>query len=68
MLEHMPLGGAIDTARVYGRSEAVIDYHEGLGNRSQVFIATKTPMFGDFSIRRRCSTCRSRRSESRPST
>ena len=52
VLEHMPkLGGTlIDTARVYGRSEAVIgELLEGLGNRAQVFIATKTPMFGDFS-------------------
>jgi diketogulonate reductase-like aldo/keto reductase len=45
------LGGTlIDTARVYGRSEAVIgELLEGLGNRAQMFIATKTPMFGDFS-------------------
>jgi aryl-alcohol dehydrogenase-like predicted oxidoreductase len=52
VLEHMPkVGGTlIDTARVYGRSEAVIgELVEGLGNRTQVFIATKTPMFGDFS-------------------
>jgi aryl-alcohol dehydrogenase-like predicted oxidoreductase len=52
VLEHMPkLGGTIiDTARVYGRSEAVIgELLEGLGNRAQMFIATKTPMFGDFS-------------------
>src|SRR5262245_31413390 len=52
VLEHMPkVGGTlIDTARVYGRSEAVIgELVESLGNRKQVFIATKTPMFGDFS-------------------
>ena len=52
VLEHMPkLGGTlIDTARVYGRSEAVIgELLEALGNRAQMFIATKTPMFGDFS-------------------
>jgi aryl-alcohol dehydrogenase-like predicted oxidoreductase len=52
VLEHMPkLGGTlIDTARVYGRSEAVIgELLEGLGTRAQMFIATKTPMFGDFS-------------------
>jgi diketogulonate reductase-like aldo/keto reductase len=52
VLEHMPkVGGTlIDTARVYGRSEAVIgELVESLGNRTQVFIATKTPIFGDFS-------------------
>jgi aryl-alcohol dehydrogenase-like predicted oxidoreductase len=52
VLEHMPkVGGTlIDTARVYGRSEAVIgEILEGLGNRRQVFLATKTPIFGDFS-------------------
>ena len=52
VLEHMPkVGGTlIDTARVYGRSEAVIgELVEGLGHRTQLFIATKTPMFGDFS-------------------
>jgi diketogulonate reductase-like aldo/keto reductase len=52
VLEHMPkVGGTlIDTARVYGRSEAVIgELVEGLGNRRQLFLATKTPMFGDFS-------------------
>jgi aryl-alcohol dehydrogenase-like predicted oxidoreductase len=52
VLEHMPKAGGtlIDTARVYGRSEAVIgELVESLGNRKQVFLATKTPMFGDFS-------------------
>ena len=52
VLEHMPKAGGtlIDTARVYGRSEAVIgELLEGLGTREQMFIATKTPMFGDFS-------------------
>jgi len=52
VLEHMPKAGGtlIDTARVYGRSEAVIgELLEGLGTRAQMFIATKTPMFGDFS-------------------
>jgi len=52
VLEHMPKAGGtlIDTARVYGRSEAVIgELVEGLGNRKQLFLATKTPMFGDFS-------------------
>ncbi len=43
-------GGVIDTARVYGRSEAVIgEILEGLGAREQFFIATKTPTGGDFS-------------------
>lgn len=43
-------GGVIDTARVYGRSEAVIgEILEGLGTREQFFIATKTPTGGDFS-------------------
>jgi aryl-alcohol dehydrogenase-like predicted oxidoreductase len=52
VLEHMPKAGGtlIDTARVYGRSEAVIgELVESLGNRKQVFLATKTPIFGDFS-------------------
>ncbi len=52
VLERMPqLGGKlIDTARVYGRSEAVIgELVEGLGNRKPLFIATKTPIGGDFS-------------------
>jgi diketogulonate reductase-like aldo/keto reductase len=51
-LECMPqVGGKlVDTARVYGRSEAVIgELVEGIGSRKQLFIATKTPMFGDFS-------------------
>ncbi len=52
VLERMPqLGGTlIDTARVYGRSEAVIgEIVESLGNRKSLFLATKTPMFGDVS-------------------
>jgi diketogulonate reductase-like aldo/keto reductase len=52
VLDRMPqVGGKlVDTARVYGRSEAVIgEIVQGLGNRKQLFIATKTPMFGDFS-------------------
>jgi len=52
VLERMPqIGGKlIDTARVYGRSEAVIgELVEGLGNRDSFFIATKTPIGGDFS-------------------
>ena len=45
------LGGTvIDTARAYGRSEAVIgELVEGLGTRKQFFLATKTPIGGDFS-------------------
>lgn len=45
------MGGAvIDTARAYGRSEAVIgEILAGLGTRKQFFIATKTPIGGDFS-------------------
>ena len=45
------MGGAvIDTARAYGRSEAVIgEILQGLGTRKQFFIATKTPIGGDFS-------------------
>ena len=45
------MGGAvIDTARAYGRSEAVIgDILQALGTRKQFFIATKTPIGGDFS-------------------
>jgi aryl-alcohol dehydrogenase-like predicted oxidoreductase len=52
VLERMPqLGGTVvDTARAYGRSEAVIgEILEGLGTRKQFFIATKTPIGGDFS-------------------
>src|SRR5512134_1371410 len=43
------MGGAvIDTARAYGRSEAVIgEILQGLGTRKQFFIATKTPIYGD---------------------
>lgn len=45
------LGGkVVDTARVYGRSEAVIgEILQDLGTRQQFFIATKTPAGGDFS-------------------
>jgi aryl-alcohol dehydrogenase-like predicted oxidoreductase len=52
VLERMPqLGGTVvDTARAYGRSEAVIgEILESLGTRKQFFLATKTPMGGDFS-------------------
>ena len=52
VLDQMPrLGGkVIDTARAYGRSEAVIgEILEALGTRKQWFIATKTPIGGDFS-------------------
>ncbi len=43
------LGGAIvDTAQAYGTSEAVIgEAVAALGNRSKLFIATKTPLGGD---------------------
>jgi aryl-alcohol dehydrogenase-like predicted oxidoreductase len=45
------LGGAIiDTAQAYGLSEAVIgDAMAAAGNRSKIFIATKTPLGGDVS-------------------
>ncbi len=49
ILELMPrLGGkVVDTARVYGRSEEVIgEIVEQLGNRDQLFIASKTPIRG----------------------
>lgn len=49
ILELMPqLGGkVVDTARVYGRSEEVIgEIVEQLGNRNQLFIASKTPIRG----------------------
>src|SRR5687767_2790010 len=52
VLERMPqLGGTVvDTARAYGRSEAVIgEILQGLGTRKQFFLATKTPIGGDFS-------------------
>jgi aryl-alcohol dehydrogenase-like predicted oxidoreductase len=45
------LGGTvIDTARVYGRSEEVIgQILEELDNRDRYFVASKTPIGGDFS-------------------
>jgi aryl-alcohol dehydrogenase-like predicted oxidoreductase len=52
VLERMPqLGGkVVDTARAYGRAESVIgELVEQIGNRKQLFIATKTPSGGDFS-------------------
>jgi len=52
VLERMgQMGGAvIDTARAYGRAETVIgELLAGLGTRKQFFIATKTPIGGDFS-------------------
>ena len=43
-------GSVIDTARAYGRAESVIgELLQGLGTRKQFFIATKTPIGGDFS-------------------
>lgn len=52
VLERMgQLGGSvIDTARAYGRSEAVLgEILQSLGTRQQFFLATKTPIGGDFS-------------------
>jgi aryl-alcohol dehydrogenase-like predicted oxidoreductase len=52
VLARMPkLGGKlIDTARAYGRSEAVIgELLQTIGNRNEYFLATKTPIGGDFS-------------------
>ena len=52
VLGRMPqVGGkVVDTARVYRRAETVIgELVQGLGNRKELFIATKTPMGGDFS-------------------
>lgn len=49
ILELMPqLGGkVVDTARAYGRSEEVIgELVEQLGNREQLFIASKSPIQG----------------------
>ena len=49
VIELMPqLGGTvIDTARVYGRSEEVIgEIVENLGNRDELFLASKTPIRG----------------------
>src|SRR3954468_24180788 len=45
------LGGAIiDTAQAYGTSEQVIgDAVAAIGNRSKLFIATKTPLAGNVS-------------------
>jgi aryl-alcohol dehydrogenase-like predicted oxidoreductase len=52
VLARMPeLGGSVvDTARAYGESEVVIGQLVAqLGNRKRLFIASKTPMQGDFS-------------------
>ncbi len=49
VLKNLPLlgGKVVDTARVYGSSEEVIGKLVGeLGNREQLFIATKTPIAG----------------------
>jgi aryl-alcohol dehydrogenase-like predicted oxidoreductase len=51
VLQNLPqLGGkVVDTARAYGDSELVIGkLVKELGNRDQLFIATKTPMGGDI--------------------
>ncbi len=50
VLEHFPKLGAkvIDTARGYGESEVVIgNLLKELGNRDQIFLATKTPIRGE---------------------
>jgi hypothetical protein len=50
VLKTLPeLGGAIvDTAQAYGTSEQVIgDAVAAIGNRSKLFIATKTPLAGN---------------------
>lgn len=50
VLKHFPELGAkvIDTARAYGESEVVIgNLLTELGNRDQIFLATKTPIRGD---------------------
>ncbi|HMN46630.1 MAG TPA: aldo/keto reductase [Povalibacter sp.] len=50
VLENFPKLGAkvVDTARGYGESEVVIgNLVKELGNRDQLFIATKTPIRGD---------------------
>lgn len=50
VIQELPhLGGkVIDTAAMYGDAEVVIGrLVKELGNRRQLFIATKTPMFGD---------------------
>jgi diketogulonate reductase-like aldo/keto reductase len=52
VLKRLPeLGGSIvDTAQAYGTSEQVIgDAVAALGNRSKLFIATKTPLAGNVS-------------------
>jgi aryl-alcohol dehydrogenase-like predicted oxidoreductase len=51
VLQNFPKLGAkvIDTARAYGESEVVIgNLIEELGNRDQIFLATKTPIRGDI--------------------
>jgi aryl-alcohol dehydrogenase-like predicted oxidoreductase len=52
VLQNLPLlgGKVVDTARMYGSSEEVIgQLVQELGNREQLFIATKTPINGDVS-------------------
>ena len=51
VLENFPRLGAkvVDTARAYGESEVVIgNLLEQLGNRDELFLATKTPIRGDI--------------------
>jgi len=52
VLQNLPLlgGSIVDTARVYGKSEAVIGQLVAeLGIRDKLFFSTKTPMNGDIS-------------------
>jgi aryl-alcohol dehydrogenase-like predicted oxidoreductase len=52
VLQNLPLlgGKVVDTARAYGSSEEVIGaLVQELGNREQLFIATKAPISGDVS-------------------
>lgn len=49
VLTALPANGVIDTAHVYGTSEAVLGrLISEIGNRDKVFLATKTPMNGDI--------------------
>jgi aryl-alcohol dehydrogenase-like predicted oxidoreductase len=52
VIKQLPLlgGSVIDTAQVYGTSEVVIgNAIAEIGNRSKLFLATKTPLAGDVS-------------------
>lgn len=55
VLQNFPRLGAkvVDTARAYGKSEVVIgNLLKELGNRDQLFLATKTPIRGDIAAAR----------------